>query len=90
MIQSPCKIEFVPEGGTAIVLADFGAWLVQLPRFAPAQRIFEAEGVDTAASYFKPLGGVTVAITFEDGILIERTVAAMARSFEEGRWVEVG
>ena len=64
MIQSPCKIEFVPEGGTAIVLADFGAWLVQLPRFAPAQRIFEAEGVDTAASYFKPLGGVTVAINF--------------------------
>ena len=35
-------------------------------------------------------GEDTVAITFEDGILIERTVAAMARSFEEGRWVEVG
>lgn len=64
MIQSPCKIEFVPEGGTATVLADFGAWLVQLPRFAPAQRIFEADGIDAAASYFKPLGGVTVAITF--------------------------
>ena len=28
-----------------------------------------------------------VAIDFEEGILIERTVAAMARSFEEGRWV---
>jgi predicted dehydrogenase len=35
-------------------------------------------------------GEDTVAITFEEGILIERTVAAMARSFEEGHWVEVG
>src|SRR5262245_10440847 len=32
----------------------------------------------------------TLAITFEEGILIERTIAAMARSFEEGRWVDVG
>ena len=31
----------------------------------------------------------TVAITFEEGILIERTVAAMARSFELGRWIDV-
>ena len=30
-----------------------------------------------------------VAIDFAEGILIERTVAAMARSFQEGRWVEV-
>jgi predicted dehydrogenase len=28
-------------------------------------------------------------ITFEDGIRIERTVDAMARSAHEGRWVEV-
>ena len=34
-------------------------------------------------------GEETLAITFEEGILIERTVAAMARSFEESRWVEV-
>ncbi|MCV3239613.1 Gfo/Idh/MocA family protein [Mesorhizobium sp. ZC-5] len=38
----------------------------------------------------KMRGENAVAVTFEDGILIERTVAAMARSFEEGRWVEVG
>ena len=63
-VQSPCKIEFVPEGGTAIVLADFGAWLFQLPRFAPAQRLFEVDGVDAVTGYFKPLGGVSVAITF--------------------------
>ena len=31
----------------------------------------------------------TVAITFEEGILIERTVAAMAHSFELGRWIDV-
>lgn len=34
-------------------------------------------------------GEDTVAISFEDGIRIERTVDAMARSFEEGRWVSV-
>ena len=36
------------------------------------------------------LGRQSLSITFEDGILIERGVAAMARSFEEGRWVTVG
>lgn len=36
------------------------------------------------------LGEETPAITFEDGILIERTVDAMARSFREGRWVDLG
>lgn len=35
-------------------------------------------------------GEPSVAITFDEGILIERAVDAMARSFEEGRWVEVG
>jgi predicted dehydrogenase len=35
------------------------------------------------------LGEETLAITFEEGILIERTVDAIARSFKEGRWVEV-
>lgn len=34
-------------------------------------------------------GEETVAITFEEGIFIERTVDAVARSFREGRWVEV-
>jgi predicted dehydrogenase len=34
-------------------------------------------------------GEDTVAITFEEGIQIERTVDAMARSFQQGRWVEI-
>ena len=34
-------------------------------------------------------GEDTVAITFEDGIRIERAVDAMARSFQEGRWTDV-
>ena len=34
-------------------------------------------------------GEDSVAIGFEDGILIERTVDAMARSFKEGRWVDL-
>jgi len=36
------------------------------------------------------LGEETMAIGFEEGILIERTVDAAARSFREGRWVELG
>jgi predicted dehydrogenase len=35
------------------------------------------------------LGEPSVSIGFEEGILIERTIAAMARSFQEGKWVEV-
>ncbi len=35
------------------------------------------------------LGAASVSIGFEEGILIERTVDAMARSFQEGKWVEV-
>lgn len=35
-------------------------------------------------------GEASIGITFEDGILIERTVAAAGRSFEAGGWVEVG
>ena len=34
--------------------------------------------------------GHDVAITFEEGILIERAVDAMARSFKEGRWIDLG
>jgi predicted dehydrogenase len=36
------------------------------------------------------LGKPSVSIGFEEGILIERTIAAMGRSFEDGKWVEVG
>ncbi len=35
------------------------------------------------------LGEEAVAIGFDEGIWIERTVAAAARSFSEGRWVDV-
>ena len=34
-------------------------------------------------------GRPSVSIGFEEGILIERTIAAMARSFQQGQWVEV-
>lgn len=36
------------------------------------------------------LGEETLSVSFEEGIQIERAVAAMARSFEEGRWVSLG
>jgi predicted dehydrogenase len=35
-------------------------------------------------------GEAATAIGFEEGFVIERTVHAMARSFREGRWVDVG
>lgn len=35
------------------------------------------------------LGEPSVSISFEEGILIERTIAAMADSFRQGRWVDV-
>jgi len=34
-------------------------------------------------------GEPSVSISFEEGILIERTIAAMAKSFQDGKWVEV-
>jgi predicted dehydrogenase len=34
-------------------------------------------------------GQPSVSIGFEEGILIERAIAAMAKSFQEGKWVEV-
>ncbi|MDW6025574.1 Gfo/Idh/MocA family oxidoreductase [Mesorhizobium sp. BAC0120] len=36
------------------------------------------------------LGEEALSIDFEKGILIERAVDAMARSFQEGRWVDLG
>jgi len=36
------------------------------------------------------LGEATLAIDFEEGLQIERTVDAIALSAREGRWVEVG
>ncbi len=35
-------------------------------------------------------GEASMAIDFEQGMIIERTVDAMARSFREGRWIDVG
>lgn len=62
-IESPCKFEFIPEGGAAITLVDVGGWLARLPSFQPEQDLFETGGVNAGESYFKPLGGMVVAIT---------------------------
>ena len=35
------------------------------------------------------LGEDTIAVTFEEGITIERAVDAMARSFKQGRWIDL-
>ena len=64
-VQCPCKVEFIPEGGTAIVLADAGDWLAALPRFSAAQRMFETDGISAPDAWFKPLGGVLVTIVLE-------------------------
>ncbi len=69
------------------------------PHHAPYDRFIPAPGHGLGFNDLKIIecrqligrmrGEETLAITFEEGILIERTVAAMARSFEESRWVEV-
>ena len=62
-IESPCKFEFIPDGGAAITLADVGGWLARLPSFRPEQELFERGGINAGESYFKPLGGALVTIT---------------------------
>jgi predicted dehydrogenase len=69
------------------------------PHHAPYDRFVPAPGHGLGFNDLKIIecrqligrmrGEESVAITFEEGILIERTVAAMARSFEEARWVDV-
>lgn len=62
-IECPCKCEFIPDGGAAITLADVGSWLVRLPSFRPEQELFETSGINAGETWFKPLGGVLVAIS---------------------------
>jgi predicted dehydrogenase len=74
--------------------------ILSAPHHAPYDRFCPAPGHGLGFNDLKTiecrqligriLGEVSVGITFEDGILIERAVAAAGRSFEEGRWVEVG
>ena len=49
----------------------------------------KAPGVDFGDSFTDVDTFLQTAITFEDGIRIERAVDAMARSFKNGRWVEL-
>lgn len=73
--------------------------ILSAPHHAPYDRFCPAAGHGLGFNDLKAiecrqligriLGQPSVGVTFEDGILIERTVAAAGRSFEEGRWVEV-
>jgi predicted dehydrogenase len=74
--------------------------ILSAPHHAPYDRFCPAPGHGLGFNDLKTiecrqligriLGEISVGITFEDGILIERTVAAAGRSFEEGKWVDVG
>ena len=69
------------------------------PHHAPYDRFIPAPGHELGFNDLKViecrqligriLGEDTTAITFEDGIRIERAVDAMARSFKDGRWVDL-
>jgi hypothetical protein len=74
MISAACKIEFIPEGGAAITLVDAGEWMESLPRFSARQDLFEPDGIGKSDGYIKPLGGVSVAVTF--AVAIEPATAA--------------
>jgi len=63
-IQSPCAIILTPPGGAAITLVDAGGWLAALPVFDATQGLFESDGVQLGAAFFRPLGNVAVTITF--------------------------
>lgn len=77
-LVSPCKIEFVPDGGSAIVLANIGDELTHLPRFEAGQDLFERDGVAMETAIFKPRGGARVSITF--GTVGAKTTQAQAQA----------
>ena len=74
--------------------------ILTAPHHAPYNRFVPAPGhglgfndlkvIECRQLIGRILGEPSVSIGFEDGILIERTVDAMARSFREGRWIDVG
>jgi predicted dehydrogenase len=73
--------------------------IISAPHHPPYDRFIPAPGHSLGFNDLKTIecrqligrimGEPSVGITFEEGILIERTVAAAGKSFEEGRWVEV-
>lgn len=65
-LQSPCKIEFTPDGDDdAVLLLDVGGWLAATPRWEVEQGLFERDGILAANGYFAPLGGADVTLSFE-------------------------
>lgn len=65
MIECPCKVEFIPDGGVPVVLVGVGGWVRRLPRFGCDQGMFETGGIQARESHFKPLGGALVSIALE-------------------------
>ena len=73
--------------------------ILTAPHHAPYEKFIPAAGhnlgfndlkiIECRQLIARMLGQPSVSVGFEEGILIERTIAAMGRSFQEGRWVEV-
>ena len=73
--------------------------ILSAPHHPPYDRFIPAPGHNLGFNDLKVIecrqligrirGEESAGITFDDGILIERTVAAAGKSFQEGRWVEV-
>jgi hypothetical protein len=63
-IQSPYAMTLTPAGGATITLVEAGGWLAELPVFEASQGLFESDGVYLGNSFFRPLAGVVVTITF--------------------------
>ncbi len=63
-IQSPYSITLTPAVGAAITLVEAGGWLEALPAFDASQGLFESDGVQLGAAFFRPLGNVAVGISF--------------------------
>lgn len=62
-IQSPYTISLTPDGsGAPLTIVAAGGWLESLPTFEAEQGLFESDGSGLGLGFFRPLGGVTVAI----------------------------
>lgn len=63
-IQSPYAITLTPAGGATLTLVPEGGWLEALPVIEASQGVFESDGVNLGAAFFRPLAGVAVTISF--------------------------
>lgn len=74
MIEAGAQITYTPDGESSIELAAAGDFFAAPFAVEGGQEIFEAEGVLADESFFRPLGGAAMRISFE----VQKVVADRA------------